>query len=443
VPYRKRSGDLLWGRRWVGALGVVVASFAGCAGVGPAPAVVPVVAYENGRVFDGAGFRGETLYVQGGHFVAPPERVDRVVDLGGGYVVAPFAEGHNHNLDGMGDGARTAARYLAAGVFYVANPNNLPRARTTLAGVVNRRAGLDVAFANGGLTGPGGHPGGIAERNIKRRRWSTSDGDGGFYFSVVDREALDRSWVKLAAARPDFVKVYLLYSDEYARRLSDPATLGWRGLDPALVPVIVARAHASRLRVAAHVETAADFHVAVRARVDVIAHMPGFRGDPDGGLAAPARFVIREEDAIHAAQNRITVVTTLAGLALDASGRGDAGLRQKIDELNRRNLATLVRAGVALAIGSDAYDDTSVGEALYLAGLGVLSPAALLRAWTETTARTIFPDRRIGRLAPGNEASFVVLADDPLRDFSAVTRVRGAVKQGEKLIAATAAPVPR
>ena len=91
----------------------------------------------------------------------------------------------------------------------------------------------------------------------------------------------------------------------------------------------------------------------------------------------------------------------------------------------------LLKNGVPVAVGSDEYDDTSVAEAQYLATLGVFDTAALLRSWSETTPRAIFPDRRIGRLAPGYEASFLVLDGDPLEDFANVTRIRSAVKQGQ------------
>ena len=233
------------------------------------------------------------------------------------------------------------------------------------------------------------------------------------------------------ASRPDFVKVYLLYSEEYSARLTDPETIGWRGLDPTLVPEVVRRADEVGLRVVAHVESAADFHVAVEAGVDQIAHMPGFRGDPASAIPDPARYRVSEADALTAARRGVVVVTTVAGLAEYAAQEGDSTLRTAADRLNRANLSVLLRNGVAIAVGSDKYDDTSVVEAQYLATLGVFDPATLLRSWSETTARAILPHRRIGRLAPGYEASFLVLDGDPLEDFANVTRIRRAMKQGQ------------
>jgi imidazolonepropionase-like amidohydrolase len=56
--------------------------------------------------------------------------------------------------------------------------------------------------------------------------------------------------------------------------------------------------------------------------------------------------------------------------------------------------------------------------------------AELLRLWSVTTPQTIFPGRRIGRLADGYEASFLVLHDDPLANIANTRSIVGRVKRG-------------
>jgi len=386
----------------------------------------------DGFWFTGSGFEVRTMYVQAGRFVEHAAAPDSVVDLGGGYVVAPFGEAHNHNVD-PGGWDRLHDTYLRSGVFYILNPNNLPRVKDALEAGLSRPGSPDVLFSNGGITGPGGHPIGVAQANIARGSWDDNEGEGAFFHSVSESGDLDEVWPRLLATNPGIVKVYLLYAEEYEARLSDDRTVGWRGLDPELVPEVVSRAQAAGLRVMAHVESAQDFRVAVAAGVDLVAHVPGFRGDETASLPDPSRYQISAEDAGLAARTQVVVVTTLAGLAEFASERGDHRLRSAADRLARANLAILQEAGVPIAIGSDLYDDTSVREALYLATLGVLDHSALLRSWSETTPRAIFPDREIGCLAPGCEASFLVLEGDPLEDFGNVTRLRRAVKEGQSL----------
>lgn len=380
----------------------------------------------NGRWFDGTGFRETTFYTRSGTLQATrPARVDSVIDLAGGWVVPPYGEAHNHNVEASSRLEATIRRYLEAGVFYVMNPDVLPRNAIAIRGLVNRPSSVDVAFAMGGFTSPGGHPVGVVERNLNRGIWTEADGDGAFYYGVESEADLDRVWPGFLELEPDIVKVYLLYSEAYERRRADPDAHGWYGLDPALVPAIVRRAEEAGLRVAAHVETAADFRVAVEAGVDVVAHLPGFRGNEGHRFPDPTAFEIDEALAAEAAERGVVVVTTLA----DFRSAPDS-LAAAAHEVFRHNLSILKRHGVALAVGSDAYGTVGVEQAELLHDLGVFTNLELLKAWVETTPAAIFPERRIGRLEPGWEASFLVLEANPLEDFSATERIALRVKQG-------------
>jgi hypothetical protein len=370
----------------------------------------------------------------------PPARVDSTIQLAGGYVIPPFGEAHNHNIEHSSRITRTIGQYLRDGVFYVKNPNNLPRTRHALGGTVNVPTSVDAAFANGGLTASGGHPAAHVQRNIARGVWAEGDGEGTFYFAVDDGAELRRVWQKLLEGRPDFLKTFLLYSEEYARRKDDPAFFGWKGLDPALLPEIVRRAHQAGLRVSTHVETATDFHHALVAGVDEISHMPGFRGDSAVQLPNPAIFVISEGDARLAARLGTVVVTTVGGVReIDPAGP-DSLLRGRFDRLHARNLRLLREHGVRLALGSDDYGDTSVGEAMYLHSLGVFDNLALLKLWAEASPQAIFPRRKLGCLQQGCEASFLVLRGDPISDFGHVRDIVLRVKQGHFLSAPADVP---
>jgi hypothetical protein len=393
-----------------------------------------VLAFVGGRWFTGTAFEERTAFAVAGVLTfEQPARVDSTIHLAGAYVVPPFGEAHNHNVEHSSRIALTIGQYLRDGVFYVRNPNNLPRTRLPLAGTINVPTSIDVAFANGGLTASDGHPIPLVRRNIERGIWTEADGEGAFYFRVDDEEDLDRVWEGILEDGPDFLKTYLLYSEEYARRRDDPAFLGWKGLNPAILPEIVRRAHRAGLRVSTHVETATDFHHALVAGVDEIAHMPGFRGDARVQLPDPAIFEISEADARLAARLGTVVVTTVGGVrTIDPAGP-DAFLRRQFDGLHARNLRLLREHGVRLTLGSDDYGDTSVAEAMYLHGLGVLDNLALLKLWSEATPQTIFPERALGCLREGCEASFLVLCGNPIADFGHVRDIVLRVKQGHIL----------
>jgi hypothetical protein len=395
----------------------------------------PVIKLVNGHWFDGEHFVDRTMYSVAGVFAADlPSRSDSTIDLQGGFVLPPFGEAHNHNVDASSPAtARAVAdKYLRDGVFYAQNPCGVLRARRGMAGFINVPTGIDATFSNACITAPGGHPMGLYLRNLSRGGMLPTDSNSteGFVWTIADRADLDAKWPGILASNPDFIKAMLLYSEEYDRRKTDTAFFNWRGLDPELLKEIVRRAHAAGRRVMTHIETATDFHNSLVAGVDEIGHMPGFRGNEKTELPSFTPYVLSDADAELAARRGVHVVTTLGGFATLPPSAATTRLRARVDSLFVLNLSTLRRHHVFIAIGSDAYRTTSVPEALYLNSLGVFPPAELLRDWTETTARAIFPRRKIGKLVPGYEASFIVLGGNPLSDFANVQRIRLRFKQG-------------
>ena len=383
------------------------------------------VALVNGWWFTGQGFERRTGFSVKDRFTfkAPPQ-VDRTVDLANSFVVPPFGEAHNHNLgSGAEDKERTAVgRYLADGVFYVKIQGSPP-----VSDAVRRRlsAGepdsVDAVFAQGSITASGGHPIPLLEDVLLPRGafpgYTKERLKGQYYFTVDSAADLDASWPAIMKLRPDFVKTILLFSEEFDTRRSAPKFNGQKGLNPALLARIVAKAHENRLRVSTHVATASDFHHAVSAGVDEIAHLPSV-----GGSIAAA-------DAVLAAQKKIVVVTTALN-SVPSLIRLKVVSQTQARETASANLKLLLKAGVTLAVGSDNASDTSVEEVEFLQRLNVIDNLGLLRMWSDTTPRSIFPDRRIGALDEGFEASFVALEGDPLKDFGNVRRIKFRFKQG-------------
>ncbi len=380
----------------------------------------------NGQWFNGKSFEARTVYSVNGRFASKkPVRVDRTLDLAGTWVVPPFAEAHNHNINGIEERDRKAIqKYLADGVFYVKIQSNLPvtdemRRRLWL----NQPTSIDASLAQGALTTTGGitellaemiwmpqklYPGHTRE-SLKDHR----------YFTIDSEADLERKWPLLLKQRPDFIKTHLWFSDEYEKRKDDPAYFGQKGLDPRLLPKIVAKAHGKNLRVSTHVSNAADFHQAVAAGVDEIVHLPLTGLTP-----------IAVEDARLAAKRGITVITTCAIVrTLPPAVLPRKNLPRAL-ETQLANLKLLHEIGVPLAIGSDNVGDSSIREFEYLRGMGVFDNLTLLRMWTETTAETIFPKRRIGALREGYEASFLALEGNPLEDWRNVRKIRLRFKQG-------------
>lgn len=409
----------------------------------------------NGRWFNGAGFEADSWYSVQGRLTrtAPKGRVESV-DLSGLFLVPPFGEAHNHNVEGSWNLETVIERYLRDGVFYVKIPNNVREFALQVRGAVNVPTSLDVTFAHAGLTGRGGHPAPLYEDVLRVGRYKQALGpiERGWFenraYVVIETERdVDEKWALITSGLPDFLKVYLAHSEDDEAERRPGETAGRTGLHPRLLPHIIAKAHMAGLQVIAHVETAADFRHAVRAGVDEIAHVPGWLVK-SAGDARRARLT--EEDGRLALERNVRVVTTtVAGramLAHDAhhphphhdqhatkpSGHDGPAPYAGFEPVLKDNLALLHRAGVRLAIGSD-HADTSLAEVLNLRSLGLFDNLTLLNLWCEATPRAIFPDRKIGRFEEDYEASFLALAGNPIDDFTQVQSITRRFKQGMPL----------
>jgi imidazolonepropionase-like amidohydrolase len=409
---------------------VAALALSGCVSTA-APPSPDRTAYVGAQVFDGESFQQRDLVVESGRIIdAPAATAANRVDVSGSYIVPPFCEAHNHNL-GLDDAVdETIARYLREGIFYVGTLSNLPAISDPLRGAYNTPQSVDTIFANGGLTGTGGHPVRLREFLLDQGVYPgfTRETLADHAYFIIDNEAdLERRWPIIMGFRPDMIKILLLYSEEYERRRDDPAFFGQKGLNPALVPLIVERAHAAGLRAYAHIETGHDFHVAVEAGVDVIAHLPGY--------SAPTR--IDPADARRAAERGVRLITTTV-IAENPRRRRSAEHSAAVRAAQIENLRTLRDAGVTLAVGSDEYDQTSSYEIANLRALNVFSNAELLRMWSSDCSTTLFPQRRLGALDAGYEASFLVLAGNPLENFDATASIRMTVKEGQILMIGSA-----
>jgi len=390
----------------------------------------PVCALINGSWFNGKSFERRTVYTINGRFTfRKPKDVEKLVDLAGTFIVPPFAEAHNHNI-GTGveeQEKRAIQKYLAEGVFYVKIPGNLAMTRDKKQRLsIGQHDSVDAVFSQSSLTCTGGAPihlienlllpqgvyPGHTKETLKDLRYFTIDSD----------DDLEKKWPLIVSAAPDFIKTFLVFSEEFDKRREAPSYFGRRGLEPRLLSKIVAKAHGHNLRVTTHVQTAADFHEAVAAGVDEIAHLPpsSFRLPEDKSVTP-----ISMEDARLAARRGVTVDTTAATAAnMPEPERSQHRQRQAA------SLKLLHSTGVNIAIGSDNVTDSSLQEISYLHDLGVFDNLTLLKLWTEATVKTIFPDRKLGALREGYEASFLALEGNPIDDWQSVRRIKIRFKQG-------------
>ena len=314
----------------------------------------PTIKLVNGNWFDGKSFIKKTAWINDGtiSFSDMRTEIDTVIDLTTRYVIPPFGEAHNHNLESEYKLKERIDSYLDNGVFYVKHLSSIKKRIDSLMHHYNKPDGIDVSLAHAPLTGTGGHPVALRKRFLENGRFeglfnTLNEIESHGYFIIDDANDLDNKWDEIISFKPDFIKINLLYSEEYQKRKNDSTYFGKKGLNPALVTAIVEKAHLNQLRVSAHVATAYDFHVAVISGVDEIAHLPEIH---NGKL-------ISRSDAQIAKQNGVVVVTTASLVTKNDEKPNYSDLFQNV----RLNLELLKQENVTLAIGSDMYNDNSVG----------------------------------------------------------------------------------
>ncbi len=418
----------------------LLAVLGACAAAGR-PSAEPATsgyALAGGHWFDGRRFVPRTLYVVDGRFSARrPARVDSTVSLAGGFVVPPFGDAHTHNLDGPFNFEKVRDAYLGEGTLYVQVLTNHRSYAERVRDRVNRPGSVDVVYANAGLTSTLGHPFMAYEPRdmglYEPGSWKTNEekirvsriGEGNTYDFVDSLAELDAKWPAIRAAHRDVLKIYLVDAARHRERRAS-GELGHHGLPPELVAPIVERAHAAGLRVWAHVETAFDFGVAARAGVDGFAHVPGYGLGPTDDATL---YRIDPRDARIAGRRGVALTPTLR-IGGPAATPADSVRRAALE---RENLQLLRRHGVRIVVGSDYFGQPARAEVAALRALGIWSDAELLAMWSGATPQAIFPGRRIGRLAPGYEASLLVLGCDPTLRFECVDDIRMLVKQGQRV----------
>jgi len=381
----------------------------------------------NGYWFNGSIFERKTAWVNEGvlSFADNGKPNDTIIDLAGKYVIPPFGEAHNHNLESDYELKKRIDSYLDNGVFYVKHPSSIKKRIDPLMHNYNNPGGIDISLAHAPLTAKGGHPIALRQRHLGYGHFeglfdTLEEIESHGYFIVDNSQELENKWQQVLSFDPDFIKIMLLYSEEYEKRKNDTAYFGHKGLNPELVPEIVKKAHKNNLRVSAHVETAYDFHVAVKSGVDEIAHLPEIY---NGKTISP-------EDAILAKEKGV-VVTTTASLVTKKQNQPNY---QELVKNIASNLEILNGQGVKIAIGSDMYYDNSVGEFQFLYDLNIFDNLELLKMWCENSPITTFPNRKIGYLKEGYEASFLVLSSNPLKDIRNINEsIVLKIKQGEIL----------
>lgn len=388
------------------------------------------VAYVGGQVWNGEEFAERTLFVHEGRFVEQVQDPEATVDLHGGYVIPPFGDAHTHMLADSQSISLADSLFLQDGVFYVLVLNNSYSGAMEFGSRFGGPATIDVSYAHGGITSTGSHPAPLYERIFGDEgegagtTWSLLEDAYWFMDSVAD---VAEQWSEYIAQDPDVVKVYLMDVKGGLKK----GDMTDHGLRPEVLRAVVERAHAAGKRVFAHANTADDFRLALEADVDGMAHIL------DNNLCSSdqdrEKYQLDVQTIRQAVEQEISVITTVWTHVDGTSALLQPDAVRCAIQFSRKAAGRLNDAGISLALGADSWEDSSLMEAQLFHAWDFFDNRTLLNLLTRTTAKVIFPHRKLGELVPGYEASFLSLDCDPVGNFECVKNIRLGVKEGHVL----------
>lgn len=373
--------------------------------------------FRNGQWYDGKGFTTATWYTSNGLLSKKaPSKIDSVIDLSGHWVVPPFGDAHSSSVSENPSAANTLNQYMGEGVFYIQILGNTQEGRNSTAGLTGKPNTPDAVYANGVITCTLGQPfleyEGPANKIRNPAQWGEKYDElktsqkmlGNGYWFFDNKEAIAANWEKIKVQNPGVISIYLL-------DVKNNGGKEGKGLSEEVAKLVVKKAHKSGLRVFAQVETADDLRLGLKLGVDGFSNLPGHNWD---GVGDSKKFELTEADLKTLAKKKAPLVLLL-------SHAQAATNREAVKDFHKKSLKRLLDANVNVAMGSDDAQRTLRMELNYWFGLGELDDARTLKVMCENTPRAIFPNRKIGKIENGFEASFLVLSDNP---FSNVLKSR-------------------
>jgi imidazolonepropionase-like amidohydrolase len=402
--------------------------------------------FTNGNWWINSRFKKQNVYTINGVFsFAKPLTIDSSIDLQNQFCIPPFGDAHTHNMDGSYGLKEKIKEYLTEGVFYVQVLGNYGSGAMQARPLLKKENVLEVTYANGLLTATYGH-GFYPYEPMAMGFYNPSDqfkyadsvkksrkADNNAYYLLDSISDVDTKWPLIMKYKPDHIKICLLDAADYAAKRKAEKVETY-GLSPEVAAYVVQKAHAAGLRVFAHVETADDARLCAKIGVDALAHLPGYGWDGDD--ATSRKYCITKEDVKLFKKAGLTVIPTMnIDHTKTYDDKGNMTLHPEkfavALKYKKNILRYLYNAKVHIALGADYYGKTVAPEIDSLIVQQIFTAAQLLDLWSKQTTQHIFPNRKLGEIKEGYEASFLVLKENPVINIESIKTIVWRIKMGK------------
>ncbi|MBR9997610.1 MAG: amidohydrolase family protein [Cyclobacteriaceae bacterium] len=215
-----------------------------------------------------------------------------------------------------------------------------------------------------------------------------------------------------AAAGADFIKIYITGTLRGERDL--PSYLSYEEIKAA-----VEESHEAGLQITAHCVGGDGLDWALELGLDCLEHVYHIDDRQIEAFASSAtRLVLTPGPMLSDERIKLLPEALIPG-----------HIREK--EEIRARMKAVIASGKFFAVGTDGNHGELFREVFYLVEMGA-TPLMALKAATLHGAIIGGIDKKTGSLEPGKEADLIIIEGNPLRDLSALKRIRSVWKSGRQ-----------
>jgi hypothetical protein len=382
-----------------------------------------VVHYKNTQIFDGKEFVQREFWTVDNTitFKAPLGAKGTDYDAEGRFVVPAYGDAVAMGYCDFNDAEYYLKQYQQEGIQFLYALGHSAAFEEKARGIVSDKT-AEVRFGNGILTPPGGSPSHLWNEMVeKRKQNSTLDnvkgpmGAGDNYWIVGGKDAFLIDWPKILLQRPDVI--CMMMPD--AASVSDKKAM----MDEKTMKAVAKACKKEKLKLILVTRSKADFLQAVALKPHIIAGVPFVEGLSEKEVKTLVKSKAFVAPCFFSSMRELSINP----VALAAAGSPS---QSKIVEMQAAIFKQLLAAKVPMVLGSADPSRGTMPEVNQWVQFGITDHVTLLKIMCENTPMAINPNRKVGKIAEGYEANFLIINANPSDNIQKSRLISKAVKNG-------------